>query len=641
MIIKLNTARASMRDFIYTLVLCGLVGFAGLIYASPKNYHDAKQALSIQDYTTYRAQLERMGDYILKPLIESQYLLDHIDSVKSVEIETFLDENSDAYPSRQLRIAYLNHLYSRNDKNRFQQIYKPDVNDINLECIYLTNWLADNEINDEKDLRIEQLWLTASSRPDSCSPLFKQWKKLGKLTNERIWGRINIAMARGRYQLARYLAKQHLTSRQKNSVDLWIEVKKDPSGKLSSTRFLNTPLAGKIIADGLEEIARGNPAEADKLWQKLKRSNENLSAFESLVYAGIGFRAAINHHDYASHYLKKASFEKQKVRHWAIRSAAREQNWEALIDFFSRLDESEQISLDWRYWQARALERTDRQKHAQAIYSEISTQRDFYSFLAADRIDGEYQMNNRPIEEPTDELENSRAFQIARELYRVEDASYMRRQWQWAIRNLDQKELLAAAKIASNWGFHDRAIITAGKARYLDDVDLRFPLIHRNTVVYQARQNQLPQAYVYSIMRQESAFIENVKSPAGALGLMQIMPSTGKLIWKKQKRANYRSSRLLDPDTNIAAGSFYLRDMLNLFDGHYALATAAYNAGPGRPKKWRAKYALDADIWIENIPFRETRGYVKNVLTYKAIYDHKLGNKNERISKLLPKVNAG
>ena len=250
-------------------------------------------------------------------------------------------------------------------------------------------------------------------------------------------------------------------------------------------------------------------------------------------------------------------------------------------------------------------------------------------------------MNNNPITQPSKEIENLRKFQIAKELYQVEDAIHMRRQWQWAIRNLDTDNLKAAAKIASKWGFHDRAIITAGRARYFDDVDLRFPLVHKKAIVKQARHNQLPEAYVYGIMRQESAFIENVRSSAGAMGLMQIMPATGKLIWKKQKKPNYRSSKLLDPDTNIAAGSFYLRDMLNLFDEHYALATAAYNAGPGRPKKWRPMQALDADIWIENIPFKETRGYVKNVLTYKAIYDHKLGNKDNRISQLLPKVDAG
>lgn len=630
-----------MHKLLISLTFCSLLGFANLLNASARHYHYAKQALEMQDYAKYRTHIERMDDYILKPLLESQYITQRIDSVKPAYIENFLEDNSDTYTSNHLRIAYLSQLLGKNDKKRFLRVYEADVNDVSLECNYLTYWLAENKINDDIDRRIERLWLTANSRPDSCSPLFRQWDKIGKLTNERIWDRINIAMDSGRYRLARYLAKQYLSAKQKNNVELWIEVKNNPFRKLSSTKFSNTSLAGKILADGLEEIARVNPADADILWLKLKKTNQGLSIFEPQIYAGIGFRAAINHQPNATSYMKKASFDEEKVRHWAMRSAAREQNWLALADFFPRLNETERATVDWRYWQARALEKTDRKALADAIFREISTQRDYYSFLAADKVNSEYQMNNRPITEPTLDLENSRAFQVAKELYHVEDASYMRRQWQWAIRNLDNKDLKAAAKIASKWGFHDRAIITAGKARYFDDVDLRFPLIYKNTVVTQARRNKLPQAYIYGIMRQESAFIENVKSSAGALGLMQIMPSTGKLIWKKQNKSNYRSTRLLDPDTNIAAGSFYLRDMLNIFDEHYALATAAYNAGPGRPKKWRADRAIDADIWIENIPFKETRGYVKNVLTYKAIYDHQLGNKNKRISQLLPKVNEG
>ena len=624
-----------------TLLFCSAAVISGSLLASPHSYHAAKKALAKQHYDQYHAHLNRMGDYVLKPLVESQYLLQRLDSGDFGDVESFLENNADSYSTNSLRTAYLNKLLRKNDKKRFQQVYKDDVNDISLECSYLSYWLGDNEIDSKHDQRIEQLWLSASSRPDSCSIVFEKWNMLGKLSRARVWKRIDLSMSKGRYQLASYLAKKYLPAKEKNIIDLWIEVKKNPSKKLSSTRFLSTASAGKIIADGLEEIARADPAKADTLWTSLKSSNTALSAFDSKVYAGIGFRAAINHQPNATNYLKKASFELEKVRHWAIRSALREQDWQAIIDFFAQLTETEQNSVDWRYWQARALEQVGKTKLANKIYKEISTQRDYYSFLAADRINTDYQMNNRPITQPTGELENSRAFQMARELYAVEDASYMRRQWQWAIRDLDNENLKAAAKIASNWGFHDRAIITAGKAKYYDDVDLRFPLIHSKAIAKQAQRNKLPQAYIYGIMRQESAFIENVKSSAGALGLMQIMPSTGKLIWKKQKKSGFRSSKLLDPDTNIAAGSFYLRDMLNLFGNHYALATAAYNAGPGRPKKWRAGNAMDADIWIENIPFRETRGYVKSVLAYKAIYDHKLGNKKNRISELLPKVDAG
>jgi len=551
-----------------------------------------------------------------------------------------LQNNSDVYSSNVIRTKYLNQLLRQNNVNKFQQYYKKDTNNIDLECHFINNTINSQNIDAQQDERIEQLWLTANSRPDSCSPVFKTWNKAGKLTNERIWGRIEIAINRKRYKLASFLARNYLSKKQKAVAELWIEVRRNPDKKLSSTQFSSTELAGKIIADGLEQVARENPSKAVQIWGRLKSSNQSLKKFDPDVFAGIGFRAAINHQPNATSYMRKASFADENVRKWAVRTALREGEWQDVLDFYDRLNDEEKSSVDWRYWQARALEQLDQQANANAVYNEISGQRDYYSFLAADKVNTDYKMNKNPITAPTEHLANSRAFQAAKELYYVEDATEMRRQWQWAIRDLEYTDLLAAAKIASNWNFHDRAIITAGKARYFDDVDLRFPVIHKSTVQGSAKTNKLPESYVYGIMRQESAFIENVKSSAGAMGLMQIMPATGKLIWKKQKKKNYRSSRLLNPNENIAAGSFYLRDMLNTFNGNYAMATAAYNAGPSRPKKWRPNRSLEADIWIENIPFKETRRYVKNVMTYKAIYDHQLGNKNQRISQLIPKVNA-
>ncbi len=621
------------------ILLCFVTHFA--FASQTEAYLSARAALSNSDYDKYRKLYKKIDGYSLKPVLESNYILKRFDHLNSNTIESFLDNNADIYTSNAVRTKYLNKLLKQNNVNKFQQFYKKDTNNIDLECHFINNTINSKNISAEKDQRIEKLWLTANSRPDSCNPVFKTWNKAGKLTDQRVWERIELAINRSRYRLASFLAKNYLSKKEQAITDLWITVRKNPRKKLSSTGFSSTEFAGKIIADGLEQIARESPSKAVQIWGKLKSANSSLKKFDRQVFAGIGFRAAINHQPNATSYMRKASFDQEKVREWAMRTALREGQWQDVLNFFDRLTEEEKTSLDWRYWQARALEQTGQAELATEIFQQISGERDFYSFLAADKIDGDYQMNNNPITVPTEELESTRAFQAAKELYYVEDVNEMRRQWQWAIRDLDNTQLQAAAKIASSWNFHDRAIITAGKARYFDDVNLRFPVIHKSTVVANAKKQKLPEAYVYGIMRQESAFMEDVRSSAGAMGLMQIMPATGRLIWKKQKKPNYHSSRLLKPKENIAAGSFYLRDMLNTFNGHYAMATAAYNAGPRRPKQWRPNRRLDADIWIENIPFRETRGYVKNVLEFKTVYDHQLGNKMQRISKLLPKVNAG
>jgi soluble lytic murein transglycosylase len=201
---------------------------------------------------------------------------------------------------------------------------------------------------------------------------------------------------------------------------------------------------------------------------------------------------------------------------------------------------------------------------------------------------------------------------------------------------MDHAELIAAALIADRWGWHDRAILTVAKAERYDDLGLRFPLAHRDAVVRQARARGLDSAWVYGVLRQESAFMADARSSAGALGLMQLMPATAKLV---ARRINYplRSDyELLEPETNIRFGTSYLRMVLDQLGDQPVLATAAYNAGPGRVKRWTAERGhLPMDMWIETVPFRETRDYLQRVLAYTAIYEWRLGQEPTRLSERL------
>lgn len=226
----------------------------------------------------------------------------------------------------------------------------------------------------------------------------------------------------------------------------------------------------------------------------------------------------------------------EKVRHWAIRAALWDGDWKDVLHFYDKLSDDEQASLDWRYWQARALEQLNKKKKAKTIYKQIAQQREYYSFLAADQLGARYRLNDKSIKASTKTLAKSRAFKIAKELAEMKEPSLMRRQWQWAVHDLKGDELLAAAKLAQKWGLHDRAIFTAARAKHFDDLKLRFPVVYKKLVSEQAKLKQLPIAYIYGIMRQESAFMEKVRSPAGALGLMQIMPGDGARDLQKAKK---------------------------------------------------------------------------------------------------------
>ncbi|MFQ5626622.1 MAG: transglycosylase SLT domain-containing protein, partial [Methyloligellaceae bacterium] len=295
-------------------------------------------------------------------------------------------------------------------------------------------------------------------------------------------------------------------------------------------------------------------------------------------------------------------------------------------------------------WTARALESLGWHDDADSIYTELARERSYYGFLAADRIDHDYQLNHRALEYSDHELRLLAAqpgAMRARELYGLGRTVDARREWRMFTRSMTDEELARAAKLAHGWGWHGRAIMTVARTPHLDDLELRFPLAYHDRVLEQARAQRLDPAWMYAIVRQESAFVADARSPAGALGLMQIMPGTGRKIGRSLDKPLKNRRQLLDADISLEFGSTYLRILLDQLDNHSVLAAAAYNAGPHRVERWRpAERNMSADLWIETVPYRETREYLRHVLAYTTIYERRLGRETVRLSARLAPIPA-
>jgi soluble lytic murein transglycosylase len=291
------------------------------------------------------------------------------------------------------------------------------------------------------------------------------------------------------------------------------------------------------------------------------------------------------------------------------------------------LNEEEKAQDKWKYWLARAYLETDRADQAELLLTDLSDNRSFYGYLAADRVNSLYQLSHKPVDvtaEEIDQLKNQKEFRVAFELMVLDKKNEAKLQWWHASRHLDKKEILVAAKLAQRWQWDEIAIFTIAKAKYWDDVEVRFPLSYTDKIHENSEQNNLNPVIVYGLIRRESAFNEKATSPTGARGLMQIMPRTGRDIARRLNERWRGKNSLYNPVTNIRYGSYYYQKLLTQFDGHYALALAAYNAGPERVKKWLPEdKAIPADIWIETIPYRETRDYVASVLAYALIYQQR------------------
>jgi len=291
------------------------------------------------------------------------------------------------------------------------------------------------------------------------------------------------------------------------------------------------------------------------------------------------------------------------------------------------------------------LERSGEEKQANTLYRVLAKERSYYGFMAADRIGQPYAMQHVSIQASPEEVSATLAhpgIQMAKELFTLGDTIAARRQWAWITRRMNNRDLAVAAVLARHWGWHDRAILTVSKSEHLDDLELRFPVLYRDMVEANATRNNIDPDWVYGVMRQESAFVSDARSEAGALGLMQLMPRTGQMTGRRINLRLPNNTAILNVENNLKLGTSYLRTVLDVNNGHQVLATASYNAGPNRVREWLPnEKALDADAWVDTVPYNETRNYVKNVMAFTAVYAYRLETTLRRLQERMPSVLPG
>ncbi len=335
---------------------------------------------------------------------------------------------------------------------------------------------------------------------------------------------------------------------------------------------------------------------------------------------------------------------------WAVRAALRSgqgnERWSAVQRAIDQMSPTEQRDSTWRYWNARALRETaapaaagERQRaQAMLLLHELSAELHFYGKLAAEDLGRRFAVPPRPLPLTEGEREAARAnagLTRALQLIALGLRNEGVREWNFTLRGMDDRALLAAAERACEREVWDRCINTSDRTRREIDLEQRFPMPFRDDVVAQARQLGLDPAYVYGLIRQESRFVMDARSHVGASGLMQIMPATAR--WTARKIGlPFTADSITDRGTNLKLGTHYLKLVLDDFDGSQAMAAAAYNAGPSRPRRWREGATIEPAIWAENIPFAETRDYVKKVLSNATVYAALLAGRKQSPAALPP-----
>ena len=599
------------------------------------------------EWAAAEAAAAELRDYPLWPDLRAAWLQATLRRADAAAVEAFLREHAHLPPARRLADRWIHELARRGDWRRFLTLYGERYADAGITALDCTAARARRLTEPghrytENDVR--RLWLAGRSQPRECDPVFEAMRAQGLLDAERHRQRFALAIDAREFRLARYLARELDDDAQRQAA-AWIAMQNDPAAQLVR---LDPAAADETVRAralwGVEALARRDPAYAAELWRRLAPQLGVSGRQRWEVTGYIAIRAALRREHAAPGLLKAipAHLAAADVLAWRTRDALRREDWPDVLAAIEAMP-SEMAGEDvWRYWRARALAATGERAAAETLWRALAAERSYHGFLAADALELPYAFGHAPL--PADEetlaaLARDPAIRRAGELFRVGLESRGRSEWNEAVAGLDSPRLIQAALLAHRWGWHSRAIATAAKAGHYDDLGLRYPLPWKTDFETHAAAADIREAWAYGIARSESLFMADIRSSAGAIGVMQLMPATGRGTAERARLRWRGYATLIDPPANIQLGTRYLAEVYERFGANPVLATAAYNAGPHRVERWLPEArSLPADIWIETIPFAETRSYVKRVLTADSIFSWRLTGRELRLSALHPPV---
>ncbi|GAB6041811.1 transglycosylase SLT domain-containing protein [Endothiovibrio diazotrophicus] len=610
------------------------------LQAQRQAFLDARRAVKRGQMKRFHQLSRGLEGYLLYPYLRYEELRRNLAAAKTKEIAAFLEAHDGEAVAILLRRHWLDHLAKSKRWKAYLAFYRPDYS-ATRHCHYLEARLRSGK-TDGLWQEVEETWLVGKSQPNACDPAFDAWRAAGGMTREQVLKRIQLAMDHRRLSLVTYLAKL-LPKKEAAWVHRWQRLHRNPDKELDKlTAGADPEWRARLFAYGVKRLAIRDEEKALEVWRKRAGEFALSDELKAATERSLGLRLAYRHHPQADEVLAGLPGADDETRQWRIANHIWHHEWPELLGALDALPEEEAKEDRWRYWRARAMEGIGNHAEAQRLYAAAAAGNGYYSFLAAEHAGQSPQVHNEPLPvQPwvLDQLAKQPAMQRARELFELNLSSDADREWYYFTKDLDVETKRAAAKLAERWGWHHRAILTVARTGHLDDLELRFPTPYREPILNSAKQAKLDPAMVYALIRQESAFKRDARSPVGALGLMQLMPATAKRTGQLIKRPVRSNWEILDASTNIRLGTSHLNHLMHQYNDNRIFTAVAYNAGPHRIRKWLPEdEAQPADAWIEGVPFDETRGYIKRILSYTLIYEWRLGRPLTPLSKHMPEI---
>lgn len=604
----------------------------------------ARDAFRAGDYIKLERAAAVVGSgYDLSPYVEYFQLRMNLEQVDPATLRSFLERYDGSYVAEKLRGDWLRMLARKALWVGFEAEYPKLISpEQEVTCLNLQARLArgDKTALDEA----QPLWLGLLEPPDACQPVLEAliWEK--KVLADDVWARVRRQFEANRTNWAKatmhYLpASQTPDNRQ---VDAVVDKAMATLVKLPSN-WAASRLGRELAALAIQRVAANDPRVGAEQLEKLQ--DRMGDSEKQWAWSEIALNAAKRHMPEALAWYARAGNSplSDDAHQWKVRAALRAQDWGTVRSAIEAMPARLAALPEWVYWLGRAYKSGGRITQANALFERIAGQPHFYGNLADEELDRFITPPAKAAALTSEELaqaSNNAGIRRALAFYRLDLRTEGMKEWNWSLRGMSDRELLAAAELAKRNQIYDRAIAAADRTKNEHDYSLRYLAPYSDQVRPVARNQSLDDAWVYGLMRQESRFITHAKSTVGASGLMQLMPATAKWVAKKLGLKDFHQGKVNDTDTNVLLGTAYMRMVMENLDNQPVLASAAYNAGPGRARKWRADQPLEGAIYAETIPFSETRDYVKKVMSNAVYYSALFNGKPESLKARLGTIGA-
>jgi len=617
-------------------------GYAAKLDPQDVAFLAARDAFEANHRTQLAALAPKLKDHLLEPYVEYWQLFFKLPGASAEEVRAFLLRYPGSALAEQLRTDWLKVLGKSGRWESFQAEYPAlSGDDPEVTCYML---LARFKRDDQSVLGdFKPFWNAPRELPEGCLSLARAIHKAGQLGSREAWGRFRVLVGSGLMGAAKrameFLPRGEAIDAKRLSAVIRAPVK--------FLRNLQVDLAKvtdrELVIVALTLAADPDPRAAAGFW------GGGLSdAFpvedRRYVWLMLAMNGALRQVPEALDWFGGAGALTDEQLAWRTRIAMRTDKWAEVRSSIDRMSVLAKNDPAWTYWYGRAERELGSPLEAEGYFERIAGEHSFYGRLAAEELGVNLRIPARaplPTESEIAEVAAIPGLARALALYRLDMRTEATKEWLWTVRGMDDRKLLAAAELARRNEAWDRAISTADRTVLAHNFSVRYLAPYREVLAEKARSRDLDEPWVLGVVRQESRFITGAKSSAGATGLMQVMRPTAKWVAQRMRMKNFSWARLHEPDLNAALGTYYLRHVLDQFDGSPVLAAAAYNAGPTRARLWRGSVPVEGAIFVETIPFGETRDYVKKVMANTVYYAAVLGTEptplKTRLGTVLPR----